>query len=148
MGKKRKASSTAALVPPPMTSRRVARQVTTAFHRLSHAAEKATSSEERSRLEAELEAMGGRARYQEASVLSTALYSTSKWVLKVLRRRGVMGPSRAARPRALEVGAVTTRVARGCFDVSSTCGVRDHMCRQKESPYERPSKRDAFARRE
>lgn len=108
--KKRKlASSTAPLVPPPMTSRRVARKVTSAFHKITgEMSAPTTSSSARAALEAELEAMGGRARYQEASVLSTSLYSTSKWVLKVLRRLGVVG--RGGVPRCLEVGAINTQL--------------------------------------
>ena len=57
-----------------------------------------------------------RGRYQEASALSTALHSTSRWVLRVLRRRGVLGAAANARPPALlEVGAVNTQLleARG-----------------------------------
>ena len=109
MGKKRKASSTAPLVAPPMTSRRVARQVTSKFHKLTSDLATSTSSAARAELARELEGMGGRARYQEASALSTSLYSTSKWVLKVLRRRGVVGGGGAA-PRLLEVGAINTQL--------------------------------------
>ena len=75
------------LIPPPISSRRVARRVTSEFHQL-------TGPDERAR-----------ARYQEASQLSTRLYSTSKWILGELRRLG--------RPRGetcLEIGAVNTQL--------------------------------------
>lgn len=114
MPKKRKASSNVMLVPPPMRSRRVARKVTTAFHRLGVEAAAASAPAERAALEAELEA--ARVKYQEASALSTAAYSTSRWVLKVLRRRGVLTGARGApEPACLEVGAINAQLldARG-----------------------------------
>ena len=38
---------------------------------------------------AELAALGGTAAYQEASALSTALNSTSRWVVRALRALGI-----------------------------------------------------------
>ena len=111
MGKKRK---DAPLVPPPIASRRVARRVTSEFHRLAQDAARAPTAAARAAAERVLEARRG--RYQEASALSTALHSTSRWVLRVLRRRGVLGAAANARPPALlEVGAVNTQLleARG-----------------------------------
>ena len=70
-----------------MKSRKVQRQVTTAFHQLTHKKEallvagKTQASKEVRDLDDQLEAMGGRARYQEASQLSTSIFSTTKWVL-------------------------------------------------------------------
>ena len=70
-----------------MKSRKVQRQVTTAFHQLTHKKEallvagKTQASKEVRDLDDRLEAMGGRARYQEASQLSTSIFSTTKWVL-------------------------------------------------------------------
>ena len=129
MGKKRK---DAPLVPPPIASRRVARRVTSEFHRLAQDAARAPTAAARAAAERVLEARRG--RYQEASALSTALHSTSRWVLRVLRRRGVLGAAANARPpdaaanarppdaaanarppALLEVGAVNTQLleARG-----------------------------------
>ncbi|KAJ8599479.1 hypothetical protein CTAYLR_010491 [Chrysophaeum taylorii] len=79
----------------PMRSRREARRVTTAFHRLSAAAQ---SDPE---LGGEVERL--RARYQEASALSTSMYSTSRWVLRMVRKLD-------AGRRLLEVGAVNTQL--------------------------------------
>ncbi|KAJ1455207.1 putative methyltransferase-domain-containing protein [Pelagophyceae sp. CCMP2097] len=124
MGPKRKRAA-ALLVPPPMTSRRVARRVTSAFHALTRDVESgAGGAEQRQELEST------RAKYQEASALSTALYSTSKWVLRLVRKRIVLerapadgeaapasamqvrGAKAVARPlpRVLEVGAINTQL--------------------------------------
>jgi 25S rRNA (adenine2142-N1)-methyltransferase len=110
MGKKRKE---APLVPPPIASRRVARRVTSEFHRLAQDAARAPTRAAREAAARALEASRG--RYQEASALSTALYSTSRWVLRVLRRRGVLTLPQARAPALLEVGAVNTQLldARG-----------------------------------
>ena len=116
MGKtsRKKRRKDAPLVPPPIASRRVARRVTSEFHRLAQDAARAPTAAARAAAERVLEARRG--RYQEASALSTALHSTSRWVLRVLRRRGVLGAAANARPPALlEVGAVNTQLldARG-----------------------------------
>ena len=116
MGKtsRKKRRKDAPLVPPPIASRRVARRVTSEFHRLAQDAARAPTAAARAAAERVLEDRRG--RYQEASALSTALHSTSRWVLRVLRRRGVLGAAANARPPALlEVGAVNTQLldARG-----------------------------------
>ena len=134
MGKtsRKKRRKDAPLVPPPIASRRVARRVTSEFHRLAQDAARAPTAEARAAAERVLEDRRG--RYQEASALSTALHSTSRWVLRVLRRRGVLGAAANARPpdaaanarppdaaanarppALLEVGAVNTQLldARG-----------------------------------
>ena len=125
MGKtsRKKRRKDAPLVPPPIASRRVARRVTSEFHRLAQDAARAPTAAARAAAERVLEARRG--RYQEASALSTALHSTSRWVLRVLRRRGVLGAAANARPpdaaanarppALLEVGAVNTQLleARG-----------------------------------
>ena len=97
MGKrKRPSASGKPLVAPPMASRKRARQVTTAFHRLEQAKAKAAaeaadggrSAEARAEARARLEAinaeesrLGGRQAYQEASMVSTSHFSTSKWAV-------------------------------------------------------------------
>ena len=85
MGKtsRKKRRKDAPLVPPPIASRRVARRVTSEFHRLAQDAARAPTAAARAAAERVLEARRG--RYQEASALSTALHSTSRWVLRVLR---------------------------------------------------------------
>ena len=70
--------------------------MTSEFHRLAQDAARAPTAAARAAAERVLEARRG--RYQEASALSTALHSTSRWVLRVLRRRGVLGAAANARP--------------------------------------------------
>eukprot|EP00634_Sargassococcus_sp_CCMP2135_P000354 CAMPEP_0198672202 /NCGR_PEP_ID=MMETSP1467-20131203/89932_1 /TAXON_ID=1462469 /ORGANISM="unid. sp., Strain CCMP2135" /LENGTH=219 /DNA_ID=CAMNT_0044409031 /DNA_START=31 /DNA_END=690 /DNA_ORIENTATION=+ len=83
------------LIAPPVSSRRVARRVTSAFHAGSGGDEERRSGDEEARR-----------TYQEASQLSTRLYSTSRWVVRVLfRDMGRRGPL-----RCLEVGAVNTQL--------------------------------------
>ena len=67
-------------------------------------------------LRSELDALGGREAYQQASVVTTARCSSSKWVIKTLRRRGVLGNGASSSrqeknyPRVLEVGAINTEL--------------------------------------
>ena len=80
------------LVPPPMASLRRARAVTSSFHRLSHELQEATAAGRRAdaaRLAQELEQLGGRAAYQEASALTTARHRTAKFVFAALTRHGL-----------------------------------------------------------
>lgn len=62
--------------------------------------------------QAKLAEMGGVDAYQEASAVSTALHSTSKWVVKTMRARGLTKPpsSNQPKPRVLEVGAINTQL--------------------------------------
>ena len=80
------------LAPPPvMKSRKKARIVTTLFHKHTRNRDIALQNndlEAAKKWEKEIEAMGGRAEYQRASVCSTKHHSTSKWVMKVLGRMG------------------------------------------------------------
>jgi 25S rRNA (adenine2142-N1)-methyltransferase len=105
MGRKRKMFTTG-VVPiggPRLKSRREARKVTSQFHKLQNeigeilnstkdgdketvsVTDAAVMSEDKQRqvefLEQSIEAMGGRDRYQQASVVTTAHHSTSKWVV-------------------------------------------------------------------
>ena len=100
-----------------MQSRKRARLVTSRFHQLTHEIhrlEKSASKGDRKRLEelrAELDSMGGREAYQEASIISTQHCSSSKWVLKVLRRRGHLdGKASSSTVSVLEVGAINTEL--------------------------------------
>ncbi|GMI26054.1 hypothetical protein TeGR_g7566, partial [Tetraparma gracilis] len=88
-------------------------------------------------LDSQLEAVGGRSRYQEASQLSTSLFSTSRWVLARLTNvsllQGVCAASLSPVPppqtskasprrnlRLLEVGAINTQL----LDAASKPGMR------------------------
>ena len=96
----------------PITSKRVARQVTSQFHALTHDLERArTSGASTAKLESELEEMGGRHRYQKASALTTEQNrSTARFTTGCIERLG-RRPGRGAAPLAmLEVGAVNTQL--------------------------------------
>ena len=79
-----------------MKSRKVQRQVTTKFHQLTHKrAEllgqgKDEHAEEVKDIDAQIERMGGREKYQEASQLSTSIFSTTRWVLGRLGNLGIL----------------------------------------------------------
>ncbi|KAL7682869.1 putative S-adenosylmethionine-dependent methyltransferase Bmt2 [Plasmopara halstedii] len=81
------------IAPPRMTSRRKAQNVITKFHRLTHELDrleqqKLDEVETRklriAEINRELIEMGGRQAYQDASILSTSFYRTSKWVFRLL----------------------------------------------------------------
>lgn len=96
-------------VPPPVKSRKRARQIVTSFHKLTKQAEAAsgsTSQDSQVRLQQlhrNLDRMGGRQAYQSASQLSASFHNTSKWVTQQLTRLG-MRPGRGQPPlKLLEV---------------------------------------------
>ena len=102
-----------------MSSRRRARQVTTTFHRLTHEIERVRSSsalDEATRttmlqdLEQQLQDSGGRNAYQQASVVNTSMFSTSKYVTATLTKLGVRRSSGEALPTLLEVGAINCQL--------------------------------------
>mmetsp|Transcript_55532 Transcript_55532/g.111366 ORF Transcript_55532/g.111366 Transcript_55532/m.111366 type:complete len:315 (+) Transcript_55532:102-1046(+) len=113
------------IVAPPLKSLKKARKVTSEFHRITHAINQLEKDEKISQkgkhglhgdegklcsLRAELTALGGREVYQQASVVTTARCSSSKWVVKCLRRRAILGSNKDAKPRVLEVGAINTEL--------------------------------------
>jgi 25S rRNA (adenine2142-N1)-methyltransferase len=112
------------LAPAPLRSLKRARQVTTTFHRLSRllvAAQANGDALEIARLTKQIEEAGGREAYQQASQVSTAVHSTSKWVMAHLVSNGwICGIPEASndnkdittkRPtRLLEVGAINTQL--------------------------------------
>ena len=117
--KKRRKNKPPSLAPPVMTSRRRARKVTTSFHRLTHEIDRVrsdTTLDETTKtamlkdLEQQLEDTGGRNAYQEASVVNTSMFSTSKYVTSVLTRLGVRRSSGEALPTLLEVGAINCQL--------------------------------------
>ncbi|KNC47148.1 nucleolus protein [Thecamonas trahens ATCC 50062] len=101
-------------------SRRQARALTSAFHELSHELEALRARAGRgegeavagrmAEVEAKLAAMGGRKAYQDASILSTSIYSTSKWVFQIVTRMGRRPSSGEPPLRVLEVGAINTKL--------------------------------------
>ena len=90
----------AALAPPPMKSRKVARAETTQFHELTHELERLQKLEKQgsqegkkarrirqrriAEIETKLQEAGGRQRYQDASKVSTRHNRTVKYVCSVL----------------------------------------------------------------
>lgn len=91
------------------------RKVTSQFHKLT-AQREAASREGREEAVADADAaiqkLGGVEAYQEASAISTALHSTSKWVVGQLRQRKLSHPPGSGRPglRVLEIGAINTQL--------------------------------------
>ena len=65
----------------PVKSRRIAREVTGLYHELRNALAATSDAGQAAALEKQLEAMGGTAAYQAASVISTRNFKTSRWVL-------------------------------------------------------------------
>jgi len=96
-------------LPKQITSRKHARRVTSDYHRITERLHQAGSSKEKEECVAELEAMGGVDAYQKASVFNTSLHSTSRWVAKRLRARGVLSQGQRE-PRVLEIGAINTQL--------------------------------------
>jgi 25S rRNA (adenine2142-N1)-methyltransferase len=115
--KYRKNKAPPSLAVPTMTSRRRARKVTTNFHRLTHEInrlksikdDEETSNKIRS-LEQQLEEAGGRKTYQDASIVSTTMFRTSKFVTSALTRLGVRPSSGQPLPKLLEVGAINLQL--------------------------------------
>jgi len=126
--------------PPSIRSRKKARRITTAFHKLTSARDRAISegnAELAKSCTRKIESFGGVRAYQQASQLSTSFHSTSKWVIAYLtknkwiygiggnRRNGLadgeadkrratkgqdMGDAIARPLRLLEVGAINTEL--------------------------------------
>ena len=96
-------------VPPPVKSRKRARQIVTSFHKLTREADEVASGKaadkqaQLQRLDRELKEMGGRQAYQSASLLSVRFHNTSKWVTQRLTGMGLR-PAKGEPPlRVLEV---------------------------------------------
>ncbi len=93
-----------------INSRKRARAVTSAFHRITHELERATDRAERRHLTDELRRLGGRAAYQQASAFNTAVNSTSRWVVRRIRARNMLPPAAPHEPRLLEIGAINAQL--------------------------------------
>ena len=107
------------LAPPVMKSRRIARKATTTFHRLTHEIDRVRSDESLdvntktamlNDLEQQLEDSGGRTAYQDASIVNTSIFRTSKYVTSTLTKLGVRPSSGEALPLLLEIGAINTQL--------------------------------------
>lgn len=95
----------------PTRSARRARVVTSEFHKLSrelsaaHARGDAAAVE---RLRTDIDSR--RREYQDASILTTSQFKTSRWVLQVLRALDACPPVGVPPLRTLEVGAINTQL--------------------------------------
>ena len=95
------------LVPPPLRSLRVARSVTSAFHRLTRQLDAARKRGEATQeVQQQLDALGGREAYQEASQLTTSRFRTSRWVFSRLTKHGFRPRPGQPPLDVLEIGAV------------------------------------------
>ncbi len=102
-----------------MKSRRLARRVTSQYHNLrqqiatieqSTTLSKLQKKEEIAKIKEQIDSIGGINKYQEASVISTQHFQTSKWIIQTLRRLNYL-PSSAnteniIKLKTLEVGAI------------------------------------------
>ena len=120
VGKKnKKKSGNVPIAAPKMKSRRKARQITSAFHTLTHALTALQSDvdlslddkvEKIEKMQGQITAMGGREAYQDASILSTELHKTSKYVFQLLTKYDLR-PRRGQVPlEVLEVGAINAQL--------------------------------------
>ena len=110
----------------PVKSRRVARKITSTFHNiqneLAQIKSKASSGDrgqvstraEKDRiaeLEMQMKRNGGVDRYQQASVLSTFHFRTSRWVIRSLDQMGHLRRGKhSEKLNVLEVGAINTQM--------------------------------------
>ena len=114
MGKTKRKHAPIPLLPPPLKSRKKARQITTQFHKLNNALDDADDEETKNSIKSSLDDLGGRAKYQEASQLSTSFFSTSKWVIGRMQSLDILRgiptkSSKSRRPtKLLEIGAINT----------------------------------------
>ena len=96
-------------------SRKVARVVTSKYHSLRHellSLPNSTLSEtdkkrRKKELVKEIDDLGGIDAYQQASVISTQYFKTSKWILKMI---GKLTPATDHKLSTLEVGAINTQL--------------------------------------
>ena len=100
-----------------------ARKVTTAFHNIHRQLENISAHGSKVHkhlsfvkqtdgvhLRRELDGLGGRQAYQEASVLTTTRHRTCKWVFAMITRLGLRPGKQSPPLRLLEVGAVNTQL--------------------------------------
>ena len=101
-----------------MKSRRIARNVTSQYHVIQNerslVMQNTTLSEEQKQerlaeLEQRMTDIGGTNKYQQASIVSTQHFKTSKWVAGTLNKLG-RGTNSANKLNVLEVGAINTQL--------------------------------------
>jgi 25S rRNA (adenine2142-N1)-methyltransferase len=111
MGKKRKRAKPLASLKP-VKSRRHARELTTKFHKLTAKLDKADGADPlaKAEIEKEIEDMGGRRAYQDASILSTSMHKTSRWVFQLLTKFLLRPAKGQPALKLLEVGAINTQL--------------------------------------
>ncbi|KAF4322536.1 hypothetical protein BBO99_00002938 [Phytophthora kernoviae] len=137
------------IAPPRMKSRRKAREVTTQFHRLTHELDrlkqqKPTNAEQKethngrvAEINVQLDALGGRQAYQDASILSTSFHKTSKWVFQLLTRFELRPKAKQPALRVLEVGAINNQLL--------SCPWLDVRAIDLNSRHEKIEQRDFFS---
>ena len=116
--KKRKRKATS-LAPPPIKSRKIARVVTSKFHEITHEIERLENTNtkldhvEKRRMEAlkqQLDELGGRQRYQDASKISTRHNRTVKYVCSILTKLNLRPKKKEPKLKVLEIGAINTHL--------------------------------------
>ncbi|KAL3658165.1 hypothetical protein V7S43_016795 [Phytophthora oleae] len=137
------------IAPPRMKSRRKARQVTTNFHRLTHELDRLKQqkptdaqaqkhrNERVTEINTQLQELGGRQAYQDASILNTSFHRTSKWVFQLLTRFELRPKAKQPSLRVLEVGAINTQLL--------SCPWLDVRAIDLNSRHERIEQRDFFS---
>jgi hypothetical protein len=104
---------------PTLKSRRVARIVTSKYHSIRNEQvqiSKSTGLSEKEKngkikaLETELDELGGTNRYQQASIISTEFFKTSRWVLQTLDALGMRSNTSTNKLNMLEVGAINIQL--------------------------------------
>lgn len=134
MGRKRKLfTGIKPIGGPTLKSRRVARVVTSKYHSIRNEQAQVSQNldlsecEKQERLdvlEKQLVEIGGTNRYQQASIISTQHFKTSRWVMQTLEQLG-MKKSNEEKLQALEVGAINIQLKQcswmnvRCIDVNS-----------------------------
>jgi 25S rRNA (adenine2142-N1)-methyltransferase len=100
-------------------SRRLARKITSEFHSISNQVslinalpnlnlfDKEKNIEE---LESKLTDIGGLNRYQQASIISTSFFKTSKWISQTLVELGLKENNTSKKLNVLEVGAINIQL--------------------------------------
>lgn len=102
----------------PVKSRRLARTITSKYHVIQNEKKlvehdiSLSESEKKDKLAAlddEMEKMGGTNKYQQASIVNTQHFKTSKWVAGTLTKLGRQTNS-SNKLNVLEVGAINTQL--------------------------------------
>ena len=93
-----------------MKSRKLARKVTSKYHELNAKLKTSLTKEEKVAIKDEIKALGGIDKYQQASVISTQFFNTSKFIIKTLRQfiNNNSVRTKTNVPNVLEVGAINT----------------------------------------